>query len=197
MLITVEDDPVALVELLWIRDAWDLLPDHDDAPPPLVDAPDPHVGGHAEGDIEAWRQAWPELWDATLRHAGKIQDPALFDAIRDTAGYSPERMALLDQLTGPSWHDRFGNTGFERFQPWQDAQFRQRAADRPTSPDEQPERRSLDALIHAWRLGLTKIVTIPCRGSFTRAIGSHSLLVTDQTRADAAAYSAALGRFRP
>ncbi|GAA1953815.1 hypothetical protein GCM10009717_19670 [Agromyces allii] len=77
------------------------------------------------------------------------------------------------------------------------SQFRRRTAGLPTSAEEQPERRSLDALITAWRHGLTKIVTIPCRGSFTRVIGPHALLITDETRADADAFSTALDQFRP
>lgn len=196
MMITVDDDPVSLVELLWIRDAWELRPDHGDAPPRLVDSPAAQMNRAVEVDIEAWRAAWPELWDATLRHAGKIHDPALFDAIHATAGYSPERMALLAQLTGPSWRDRFGDTGLDGFQAWQESQFHSRATNRPTSVEEQPERRSLDALIEAWRHGLTKIVTIPCRGSFTRAIGPHALLITDETRADPNSFSTALRQFK-
>ncbi|WP_092966241.1 hypothetical protein [Agromyces sp. CF514] len=195
MLITVDDDPVALVELLWIRDAWGLHPDHDDAPPQLVDSPGRPRDRAVEIDLEAWRGTWPALWDATLRHAGMIQDPALFDALRDTAGYSPERMTLLAQLTGPSWEDRFGNAGLESFQHWQALQFERRAATRSTSAEKQPERQSLDALVNAWRHGLTKIVTIPCHGSFTRVIGPHALLVTDETRADPDTFSAALWSF--
>ncbi|MET4159784.1 hypothetical protein ABIC29_003387 [Agromyces sp. PvR057] len=195
MVITVDDDPVSLVELLWIRDAWDLRPDHDDVPPPLADPPDPGVNGEDEVDIQAWQAAWPEIWDATLRHAGEVLDPALFDAIRGTANNSPERMELLARITGPSWRDRFGDTGLVWFQPWQASQFRRRTASLPTSTEEQPEHRSLDALINAWRHGLTRIVTIPCRGSFTRVIGPHALLMTDETRADAETFSAALRQF--
>lgn len=62
--------------------------------------------------------------------------------------------------------------------------------------EDQPERQSLDALIIAWRRGLTKIVTIPCRGEFTRVIGERSLLVTDESRNDVDMLSAALLQFR-
>lgn len=195
MVITVDDDPGSLVELLWIRDAWGLKPHHDDVPPPLVDSPDPRVNEDDEVDIEAWQAAWPELWNSTLRHAGEVRDPALFDAIRSTANNSAERMELLARITGPSWHDRFGEAGLERYQLWQTSQFRRRTVGLPTSVEEQPERRSLEALITAWRRGLTKIVTIPCRGAFTRIIGAHTLLMTDETRVDADAFSAALHQF--
>ena len=37
MLITVEDNPHALVDLLWIREAWNLQPAANDLPPLLSD----------------------------------------------------------------------------------------------------------------------------------------------------------------
>ena len=37
MLITVEDDPHVLVDLLWIRETWNLHPLGDDLPPSLSD----------------------------------------------------------------------------------------------------------------------------------------------------------------
>lgn len=196
MVITFDDDPGSLVELLWMRDAWGLKPQHGDVPPPLVDSLDPQVNEDDEVDVEAWRAAWPELWNSTLRHAGEARDPALFDAIRSTANNSAEGMELLARITGPSWHDRFGEAGLERYHPWQTSQFRRRTVGLRTSVEEQPERRSLEALITAWHQGLTKIVTIPCRGAFTRIIGEHTLLMTDETRADADAFSAALHHFR-
>jgi hypothetical protein len=61
--------------------------------------------------------------------------------------------------------------------------------------NEQPERVALDALISAWQSGLTKIVEIPCHGTFTRVVGTHALLVTAETRADAARYRKALAEF--
>lgn len=60
---------------------------------------------------------------------------------------------------------------------------------------ESPEHRDLDALIRAWRTGLTKVVTIPCRGEFSRKITDNALLMTDATRADSSAYQRALSSF--
>lgn len=37
MLITIENDSAALLELLWIREAWDLHPVGHDLPPLLAD----------------------------------------------------------------------------------------------------------------------------------------------------------------
>jgi hypothetical protein len=42
---------------------------------------------------------------------------------------------------------------------------------------------------------LTKIVEIPCGGTFTRRIGSHVILVTAETRRDPVGYRAALQTF--
>jgi hypothetical protein len=70
--------------------------------------------------------------------------------------------------------------------------FRQRS-DRAVRPvEEGPERLALDALVPAWRAGLTKIVEIPCRGTFTRILGPRSILVTAETRADPDRYREAL-----
>ncbi len=196
MVITTEDDPKPLVELLWIREAWGLQPLGDDLPPLLVDPPDPRMN-EEERDVDAWHAAWPQLWTATLRHAGGVRDPGLFDAIHSTADNSTERADLIAQLMGPSWRDRFGDDGLdERWAAWTAARFQQRAARRPGSFEDQPERRSVDALIAAWRSGLTKIVTIPCQGEYTRTIGEHTLLVTDATRDDVDKFSAALLQFR-
>ena len=68
-------------------------------------------------------------------------------------------------------------------------------ASRPDALRNSPEHRDLEALIPAWRAGLTKIVTIPCRGEYTRKLGTNALLVTDGTRADSGLYRAALASF--
>ena len=47
----------------------------------------------------------------------------------------------------------------------------------------------------AWEAGLTRIVTIPCRGEHTRIISNSALLVTQTTRADPTLYCAALTSF--
>jgi hypothetical protein len=197
MVITVDDDLGSLVELLWIREAWGLKPRGDDLPPLLVDPPRLGTNEHEEVDVGAWQAAWPELWIAVLRHAGEIRDPGLFDAVHKTADNSTERAQLIARITGPSWRDRFGGAALdERYQAWTASRFREQVPRPLVSFEDQPERRSLDALITAWRRGLTKIVTIPCRGEFTRVIGEHSLLVTDETRNDADMLSAALLQFR-
>lgn len=197
MVITVDDDPGSLVELLWIREAWGLKPVGDDLPPLLVDPPQLGTNEDEEFDVGAWEAAWPEIWVTVLRHAGEIRDPGLFEAVHKAADNSDERAKLIARITGPSWRDRFAGAGLgERYQAWTASRFRELVPRPLVSFEDQPERQPLDALITAWRRGLTKIVTIPCRGEFTRVIGEHSLLVTDETRNDVDMLSAALPQFR-
>lgn len=121
----------------------------------------------------------------------------MFDQLRETTDGSPERATLLGELGGASWQDEFGNEAFtDQYEAWNLTRFEAESRRRPLPLDEQPERVSLTALIPAWRAGLSKIVTIPCRGSYTRVIGRHTLLMTDETREDPRRYSEALTQFR-
>lgn len=198
MTITVEDDPQTLVELLWTRETWNLQPVGDDLPPSLSDET---VGRHAPPEdpsrIAKWQDAWPSIWDACVRHTGLVRDATMFDRLRETADGSPERASLLSELVGPSWRDEFGDEAFtDRYEAWNLAAFEARSRRRPLPLDETPERVSLATLIPAWQAGLSKIVTIPCRGSYTRVIGRHTLLVTGETREDPRDYGEALKQFR-
>ena len=192
MVISIEDDPDAVVELLWVREAWGLHP-VGDLPPLLTDAP----GDVRETpDAASWEAAWPALWDAVTAHAGVVIDPGLFDEVAAAPPGSPARAALIAQLRGPSWRDRFGDAAFDdRYLSWTERRFQERISLHARPLEEHPERRSLAALVPAWEAGLMRIVTIPCRGEHTRVIGDSALLVTDATRADPELYSAALASF--
>ena len=198
MLITVDEDLNTLVDLLWVREAWNLNPVGDDLPALLSDD---SVRAHAPtGSTDApaaWVEAWPGMWNACMHHAGLLQDSTVFDRLQHTLDGSPERANLLASLVGPSWKSSFGDEAFtEEKKTWNRSQFQARRQRRPTSLADDPERLSLSALIPAWQAGLTKIVTIPCQGSYTRVIGQHTLLVTDETRDDHERYSEALKQCR-
>ena len=194
MTITVEDDPHTLLDLLWIREAWGLEPIGDDLPPLLVATlererrePDPR-----------WADAWPGLWRACLEHAGAEREPGLIERLHGQSIDPAERAELRGRLAGPSWRDEFGDAALtERHEAWSAARTEELLARmrHPRPLDEEPERRSLDALIPAWRSGLTKLVVIPCRGTFTRRVGPNALLVTAETRDDPARYAGALAAF--
>ena len=198
MLITVEDDPHSLLDLLWIRETWNLHPVAVDLPPLLVDE-----SNRAQAKTEpspgpkTWSDAWPSLWERCVHHAGVIRDAAVIERLYETKDGSPERVELLQTMIGPSWRDEIGDEALtEEYETWNLARFEAQARRQPLSLDEEPERMSLDALIPAWRAGLSKIVTIPCHGSYTRRIGEHVLLVTDETRNDPKRYAEALDQFR-
>jgi hypothetical protein len=197
MSLTIEDDPHALVELLWIRQAWNLNPTGDD-PPPLLSNFSTSAGAETLlSDKSAdWQEAWPSMWLACLEHAGQIRDPSMFEQLHQTANGSVERLDLLQKLSGPSWRNSYGDEAFtERYQTWNQAQFEMSSQRHIRSWDEEPERVTLAAVIPAWQAGMTKVVVIPCRGTYSRVIGQHALLVTAETRADNERYSEALGLF--
>ncbi len=193
MMITVEDSPHALNELLWVREAWALHSEADDLPPRLTDTPAPAPA--VDPAVRArWSAAWPDLWRACVIHAAKVSDPGLIGSLvhQDSAA----RAAVLAELRGPSWRDEFGDDAFtSSYNHWNRRQFVRVTTRHPEHPGESPERKSLDALISAWRAGMTKLVLLPCRGTFTRVIGPSALLLTVETRDDPVRYAAAIGIF--
>ncbi len=191
MTIRVQHAPLAVIELLWIREAYALHPPGD-APPPLVDTP-PRAG--EADDVRAWEESWRDMWEACVRHAAGSVGPGALGELARTADGFPERAAVLRGLRGPSWRDRLGDAAFtDDYRRWDG----QRADARPRvrSLADSPERRALDALVPAWEAGLSTIITIPCRGEHTRVVGDSGLLMTAATRADPERYAAALAVFR-
>lgn len=192
MLITIEDDVHALLDLLWIREAWRLDPIGEDLPPHLVATPAQEPAFN-ELQVEAWANSWPEIWRACVSHAGEERDPLLIGRLQSSPLASQERTELLAQLVGPSWQDSFGDAAFtDGYDVWNSNLFQERTTPRTSRS---PERESLEQLVPAWRAGLTKIIVIPCHGSFTRRIGAHALLVTAETRGTAERYAEALSSF--
>lgn len=198
MSITVEDRPNTLVELLWIREAYELQPRGEDLPPLLSDTPATvqDSAGSAE-TREEWEAAWPGIWHDALTHVGQDRDPRLFDELSTTADGSSERADLLQRMIGPTWRDAFGDSAFDHdsHTTWFQRGMNTHLAAMPKSLAEQPEHRDLPALIPAWRAGLTKVVTIPCSGDFTRRVGENALLMTATTRENSDSYRRALSSF--
>lgn len=193
MVISVDDHAYQLLELLWVREAWGLEPVGDDLPPLLVDTP-PAAGD--PDDRDAWQAAWPQVWDAAVNHAAGPVEPQRFDELRRARDGSPERAELLRKLHGPTWRQRFGDAAFgESYHVWSAERVRALIGKLPRSVAESPERRSLDALIPAWRAGLSKVITIPCRGDHLRILGDSVMLTTEDTRDDPDRYAHALTAF--
>lgn len=197
MIITVEDRPSALLELLWLREAHGLHPEGDDLPPLLILTPDPAERTVDDATREKWDGAWTRIWHAAAAHAGRERDPQLLEQLHGTALGGAERMALLSELIGPTWDDEFGRDALEdpSYRRWEEGSMEEFHASRPRSLADSPERRDLEALVPAWRAGLTQIVVIPCRGEHTRTLNSNALLVTEGTRADSDRYRRALASF--
>jgi hypothetical protein len=198
MVITIQDDTNTLLELLWIRAAWGLRVSGTHVPPPLADASVDALPLIASPEqIGLWEAGWPSMWDACVRHAAVDFDKSIFDAVRASPTDSAERALLLRGLGGPDWRDEFGNDALPaEWKAWNITRFDQRAANRPTSLDSDPERMALDALIPAWEAGLTRLIVIPCEGSFTRRVSDNALLLTEETRDDPSRYADALAGFR-
>lgn len=193
MVISVDSDPYHLLELLWVREAWGLRPTGDQLPHGLVDPP---VRAGDSDDRDAWEAAWPEVWEDVVNHAAVLVEPSIFEELTRTADGSKERAEMIRRLHGPTWRERFGDTAFtDDYRAWTEARFHARRDERPRSLAESPERRSLEALIPAWQVGLSKVITIPCRGEHARVIGGSALLMTEATRKDPDRYAAALETF--
>ncbi|KJL27663.1 hypothetical protein [Microbacterium oxydans] len=194
MRITVDDRPMTLFELLWIREAYSLVPVGDDLPPMLERTPAPAATTLDPATRRTWEAAWTRLWQGAASHACREYDPALFEQLQGTLDGSPEREALLRQMFGPNWGDEMGRDAFDdpSYTDWDQAMIDAHMSTRRDVLEHSPERRAVTALTRAWRGGIAKIVTIPCRGEYTRRLTSDGLLVTAETRADIPAYERAL-----
>ncbi|MFB7892789.1 hypothetical protein ACFC1I_11370 [Microbacterium sp. NPDC056044] len=92
MVISVEDRASPLLELLWIREAFDLRPNGGDLPPLLTDTPRRESGGVPPAVTrQDWEAAWPSMWADALQHAGREFDPAMHERLMRTANGSRER----------------------------------------------------------------------------------------------------------
>jgi hypothetical protein len=197
MVIRIQDDPHALVDLLFVREAWRLAPLGDDLPPEL-DLVVPRLTGVDEDTRAAWSAQWPDVWRAALTHAGRERDPMAFERLRTLPPGSPERERVLDEMFGPTARDAFGDEAFpDAFDTWKSAWTEAVVArvHRPRPLDEEPERICLDALVPAWRAGLTTVIELPVADDFTRRVGANALAVSSATRADPTRYRAALAAF--
>ena len=197
MSITVEDRSQPLLEMLWLREAYALDVSGDDIPPLLLATPGPAATIIDDETRARWEVSWPRIWHDVAVHAGREVDPRMFDAIGGLRPGSMEREALLRDMFGPSWGDEFGREALDdpSYRRWDEAGMQAVLASMRGGVGDVPERRDLDALVPAWRAGLTRVVSIPCRGEHTRKLGPHALLTTEGTRADSDRYRRALTSF--
>lgn len=196
MVLSINNDDQGLLELLWVREARALRPTGD--VPPLIESmpgfsPSQNALHGAEHELE---QAWIELWSAVLAHAGKQRDEALFEALQVAPFGSRERLELLNEVFGPSWRDRFGGAVFDdQYERWVRSVGDETHREQRVPLEQHPERRNLEAVVAAWKRGLSTVVVIPCVGDYTRTVGRHGLCVTRGTRLDPGRYTEALHTF--
>lgn len=194
MVITVDERPTMLLELLWAREAYNLHPREDHLPPALEVPADASISLDTP-TRSAWERSWAEAWRAAVAHVGTEPDKPAYANLADSAPGSAEREEFLERITGVEWRTSFGSD-----QP--DLSEMPRWLERvgpvvvPTSIDDSPERRDQRALVGAWQEGLRKVVVVPCAGLFSRKISPDALLVSAHTRNDSASYRSALGDFR-
>lgn len=197
MVIRISESPWALFELLWLREAYRLQPTGDDLPPLLTRTPRPATRGVDTETQVLWESTWTRLWHAASAHAGRELDHEKHARLIASPPDAPDRAQLLHDIIGPTWRDEFGVAAFDdpSYTDRERSTPEERAAARPHTLADNPEHRDREALIPAWRAGLTTIITIPCQGEHTRRVGDNALLVTARTRADSVAYRRALSSF--
>ncbi len=171
MLIFVEERDRSLLELLFIRSAWGLLPDE----PAIDPSPDPGTSARpAKPDQQTWEAWWREAWEL----AWAAQLAAL--------PVAPTRM----DHKSPSWIDQFGEDGLdtEALARWID-QF---VPDLRAPLESRPERRNVAALKSAWESGLDTIIVLPYRDAYAVRVSDRHLAVSAAVRNDPARYAEAL-----
>ena len=199
MVLHVQFDEGALLDLLWVREAWRLEVAGPGTPPRPLELDEPELT--AEGlrrDKGEWERAWMELWEAALARLVRRRRPGAFDAMAASvvdALTDEEVQALWD---GESWRSRFGDAAFTAgYDAWMDRLRGRRDRMHELPLELHAQRQALDELVPAWRRGLTTMVTIPCFGTYTRTLGDDTLLLTEPAHDDVDQLRAALRRFRP
>ncbi|WP_368496269.1 hypothetical protein [Herbiconiux sp. A18JL235] len=204
MVLSIDDSPHGLHELLWVREAWGLEVEGDDLPPLLAHGPAP-LAVEGSAAPREWAEAWPALWHAAVDRLAHVVGPGQAERMRRAADAAADESVGFDDLLalidGPNWRESFGDEAFRTpeagasWEAWQHAHRQTVNLRRPLTYHETPEWVALPALVPAWQAGLEKIVLIPCRGDFTRRLGAAALLVTEPTRHDPLRYARALRSF--
>lgn len=175
MTIRIEDNPHALLDLLWTREAWQLHPEGDDLPPLLTRTPPP-VDAALRASVPAveWQDVWPDIWHAALGHYDVPVDEA--QQRLAAPGLDPaERGRLLDEIVGPTWRDRSGTAAYiDGRTAWLQAHAHEAVRHVQQPLHTQPERTALAALVPAWRAGLETIVEIPGHAKLGTSIEAMS-----------------------
>jgi hypothetical protein len=187
MVLTVDDYPNNIAELLFVRSAWGL--DTATAIPELESAPE---AGSASVPDSATPEEWARRWDTEWARA---MDWYL---VADRTERPTQEILLQPSQPGqplhpsfpPFWSVEYGGDGIDRMAvaSWQQSL----RGDMMARMKAEPERRSLPQVITAWEGGLERIVTLPYRGYYADRIDRRTLVVSDETRMHPESYARAL-----
>lgn len=172
MRIVVEQRDRNLLELLFVRSTWELLPDE----PVLDPTPDPGTSTRPdEPDKATWETWWREAW--TLTWNTRLTTPS---------GAPP----LAAGLQPTSWIAQFGDNGIDTdaLARWVDL-F---TPDLRARLDTQPERRNIAALTSAWESGLDTIVVLPYKAPYAERLSTRHLAISTTVRNQPELYNNAL-----
>ncbi|TQL53949.1 hypothetical protein [Subtercola boreus] len=199
MVISIDENDALLVRLLFVRAAWGL---GANGVPAVVGLGEVGTGagrvigssrlppdvGFAKADY-LWRDEWERSWERFDVRDRRVRP---MDARqREVLDATPDADLGAAYLIGPS---RFWSEGIdeEAFDRWNHGLFERTIQGHRTPLEESPERRALPALVSAWKTGLTNILQLPFAGDFAERINANYLVVSEETRLDAALYSRAL-----
>ncbi|WP_426978572.1 hypothetical protein ACQCSU_04910 [Pseudarthrobacter sp. O4] len=190
MVITVDEHPLSLNLLLFIRHAWSIAADADI--PALTPPPDPGASKMPESaSIAEWTDRWRIAWNRAWGWY-KIEDPdgtkhPTQEIMRQVLQPGQE----LHPLIPPFWTTEYDWDGLDRdaFNSWH--------RDLSPSIPNDAERQSLPDLIPAWETGLDTVIVLPYAGYFAQRITARRLAVSAATRNEPTTYSRALRESTP
>lgn len=194
MTLTVEDHPLALNLLLFIRHSWVIAADADI--PELLPAPAPGTSkAPASASISEWENRWRTAWERAWAWY-QIADPswpqyptqASMRQMQETLRQIMRPGQPLHPRVPPLWTSEYEWDGIDQdaFNAWDQSL----ATKVPTDA----ERRNLPSLIPAWESGLDTIIVLPYEGYFAQRVTRRHLAVSASTRNDPDSYSRALQR---
>lgn len=191
MVIRVEDHPLALNLLLFIRRTWSIAADADI--PDLSPAPAPGTSNAPDSvSLTEWETCWRTAWDRAWNWY-KIADPHRESPTPENMRRMQATMRQVLQpgqplhpLIPPLWTSEYDWEGIdqEAFNTWDGSLT-------PKIPTD-AERQNLLSLIPAWESGMDTVIVLPYAGYFAQRFSRRHLAVSAPTRNDPESYSRAL-----
>ena len=187
MVLTIEATNASAALLLFVRDAWGLdtgeMPALD--PPALASDTVRPPGLDTVELVELWKHDWEQVWRQYEPHSTGVSEPdAQTQFLLDTLS-DEELWEVMSTEPSRLWSEGLDEATFD--------QWTHLLEDDISLPvDATPERMSLNAVIEAWRRGLTHILEVPFAGYYAERISPSHLVVSIATRKDPVLYQRAL-----